>query len=250
MDYVKGWRPAQPILLLPGLFAGDWIWKPTWDFLIAHGFSVAKMVEPFAALDTKSTSIETLRSVLTGVLDECEIGRAILCGNSLGGLVALDAAYHHPDRVEALVISGCPGLGDIAGARSTGELSRPDAGEIADKMFFDRSRIPDELIEKSFAKVTDRRSAMNIVRYLIAIREYDLRRCLAHVQCEVLMIWGENDQIAPVEDWEHSLHLVAKGSLRKLPRCGHAPMIEKPAEFNAILADFLASAGCLASNPT
>jgi 2-hydroxy-6-oxonona-2,4-dienedioate hydrolase len=245
VEYVEGWRPARPVLLLPGLFAGDWIWKPAWDYLIADGFSVAKLIEPFAALDTDSTSIDTLRSVVIGVLDEYEIREAVVCGNSLGGLVALDAACHHPDRIQSLVISGCPGLGDDTGVGlgSRGELSRPDARQIAEKMFFDCSSIPAELIEKSCAWATDRRSARNSIRYLIAIREYDVRSCLAQIQCDVLMIWGENDPIAPVEEWEHNLHRMPRGSLRKLPRCGHSPMIERPAEFNAILSDFLAGVG-------
>jgi pimeloyl-ACP methyl ester carboxylesterase len=115
VEYVKGWRAARPILLVPGLFAGDWIWKPAWDCLIGDGFSVAKLTEPFAALDTESTSIDSLRSVVTCVLDEYEIRKAVVCGNSLGGLVALDAASHYPDRIESLVISGCPGLGGVAG---------------------------------------------------------------------------------------------------------------------------------------
>jgi 2-hydroxy-6-oxonona-2,4-dienedioate hydrolase len=243
VEYVEGWRPARPVLLLPGLFAGDWIWKPVWDCLIAGGFSVATLTEPFAALDTESPSIDALRSVVIGVLDEYEIGEAVVCGNSLGGLVALDAASHHPDRVQSLVISGCPGLGDNAGLglRSRGELSRPDAREIADRMFFDRSSIPLELIEKSCAKVAGRRCARNIIRYLIAIREYDVRSCLSQIQCEALMIWGENDAIAPVEEWADNLYRMPRGSLRKIPRCGHSPMIERPDEFNAILSDFLAN---------
>jgi 2-hydroxy-6-oxonona-2,4-dienedioate hydrolase len=242
VEYVKGWRPARPILLLPGLFAGDWIWKPVWDWLIADGFSVAKLTEPFAATDTDAASIDSLRSLVIGVLDEYEIREAVVCGNSLGGLVALDAASHHPERIESLVISGCPGLGDSAdlGLPSRAEFSRPNAREIAEKMFFDRSSIPAELIEQSCAMVADRRCAMNSIRYLIAIREYDVRSCISQIQCALLMIWGENDPIAPVEEWERNLHRVARGSLHKLPRCGHSPMIERAAEFNAILSDFLA----------
>ncbi len=241
VEYVEGWRSARPVLLLPGLFAGDWIWKPAWDCLIANGFSVAKLTEPFAALDTDSASIDSLRSVVIGVLDEYAIREAVVCGSSLGSLVALDVASHYPDRIRSLAISGCPGLGDGAGLvlRSRGELSRPDAREIGEKMFFDRSSIPAELIEKSYARIADRRCAMNIIRYLIAIREYDVRSCLSQIQCDVLMIWGENDAIAPVEEWEHNLHRMPRGSLRKLARCGHSPMIERPDEFNAILSEFL-----------
>jgi 2-hydroxy-6-oxonona-2,4-dienedioate hydrolase len=245
VKYVEGWRPARPVLLLPGLFAGDWIWQPTWDCLVARGFSVAKLIEPLAALDTDSTSIDSLRAVTVGVLNEYDIREAVVCGNSLGGLVALDVASHHPERIQSLVISGCPGLGVEAGLglRSNGELSRPDARRIAEKMFFDSALIPAEQIEQSCARVTDRRCAMNIIRYLIAIREYDVRSCLAQIQCEVLLIWGENDPIAPVEEWERNLHRMLRGSLRKLPCCGHSPMIERPAEFNAILLDFLANGG-------
>jgi len=245
VEYVRGRREACPIVMLPGLFAGGWIWKPTRDFLIAEGFSVATISEPFAALDTPTTAgttaMDMLRSALMGVLDQYGIQRAVLLGNSLGALVALDAAGHHPNRVESLVISGCPGLGN-GGLRSSGTLSRLNAGEIADKMFFDRSAIPEDLIEKSLAAVSDRRCQVNMVRYLIAIREYDVKRCLSRVVCDVLMIWGENDLIAPVEEWEHHLHLAGRGSLHRVPRCGHAPMIEKPAEFNSILTQFLACA--------
>jgi len=239
VEYVKGWGDATPVVLLPGLFAGGWVWKPTRDCLIADGFSVATMADPFALLETHSTSIDALRSVLTRVLDECEIHQAVLCGKSVGALVALDAVDRCPDRIEALVISGCPGLG-VADVRPGGALSRPAPGEIVDKMFFNRSAIPSDLIEKSYAILTDRSSAINIVRYLIAIRDYDVRRCLSRIHCDLLMIWGENDQIAPVEEWEHQVHLIARASLRKLPCCGHSPMIEKPTEFNAILTEFLA----------
>ena len=223
-----------PILLLPGLFAGDWIWKPTRDRLVADSFQVFTIAEPFAALDTESSTIDSLRTLVIDLLDRHEIRRAVLCGNSLGALVALDTAVHHPDRVEAVVISGCPGLG---GTLNFGLQSPPDACEIADKTFFDPSRISTALIEESYRQIAGRRCAINIVRYLIAIREYNVAACLVRIPCRVLMIWGANDQIAPVEPWhDHA----APGALRVIPQCGHSPMIEKPVEFHAALREFLA----------
>ncbi len=241
IEYVRGWLPVPPVVLLPGLFAGAWIWKPTRDHLSSIGYSVVQMVEPFAALDTKIASINALREMLIGVLDEFEISRAVLCGNSLGGLVALDTARHHPDRVAALVISGCPGLGQTVklGLSHSGDMSRQNANRIADQLFYDRSCISEEMIEKSYAIARDRRCAVNMVRYVLATRKYDLRKCLLQIKCDVLMVWGEQDRIAPVEDWEQNLHLIARASLHKLVRCGHSPMIEKPCEFNALLAKFM-----------
>jgi 2-hydroxy-6-oxonona-2,4-dienedioate hydrolase len=241
VEYVRGWLLAPTVVLLPGLFAGAWIWKPVWEHLAALGYSVLQVVEPLATLDTKVASIDALREMLTRVLDEREISHAILCGNSLGGLVALDTARHHPDQVEGLVISGCPGLGEPTnlGLRHHGDMSRQNADLIADQLFYDRSSISDEMIEKSYAIARNRRWATNMLRYVLAIRKYDLRACLSQIQCDVLMIWGDHDRIAPVEDWEHNFHLMAKSSLHKIARCGHSPMIEKPAEFNAVLTKFL-----------
>jgi 2-hydroxy-6-oxonona-2,4-dienedioate hydrolase len=241
IEYVRGWLPAPPMVLLPGLFAGAWIWKPVWDRLSAMGYSVLQVVEPFAALDTKIASIDVLRQMLIGALDEREIARAVVCGNSLGGLVALDTARHHPDRVQAVAISGCPGLGETAnlGLRHSGDMSRKNADRIADRLFFDRSAISAETIERCYAIARDRRCASNMLRYVLATRKYDVRECLREIQCEVLMIWGEQDRIAPVEDWERNLHLIGRASLHKVACCGHSPMIEKPAEFNAILTQFM-----------
>ena len=155
--------------------------------------------------------------------------------------MALDTARHHPDRVEAVVISGCPGLGEMAnlGLRHSGNMSRQNADHIADLLFYDRSVIPEEMIEKSFAIARDRRCAVNMMRYVLAVRKYDVRKCLPQIQCDVSMVWGEHDRIAPVEDWEQNLHLISRPCLHKLACCGHSPMIEKPAEFNHILTTFL-----------
>jgi 2-hydroxy-6-oxonona-2,4-dienedioate hydrolase len=245
VEYFQGWLPAPTVVLLPGLFAGAWIWKPVWDQLSAIGYSVLQVVEPFATLDTKIASIDPLRKILIGVLDQHEISRAVLCGNSLGGLVAIDAARHHTDRVDSVVISGCPGLGKIPnlGLRHSGDMLRQNADRIADQMFYDRSVISESMIEKCFAIARDRRCAINMLRYVIATRKYDLRKWLPQIQCDVLMIWGEHDRIAPVLDWEQNLHLIARASLHKLDRCGHSPMIEKPAEFNAILRKFMLERG-------
>jgi len=82
-----------------------------------------------------------------------------------------------------------------------------------------------------------------MLRYVLAIRKYDVRDCLTQIQCDVSMIWGDHDRVAPVEDWEESLHLVAHATLHKLASCGHSPMIERPVEFNAILTRFMLEQG-------
>jgi pimeloyl-ACP methyl ester carboxylesterase len=62
-------------------------------------------MEPYASLDTQEASIDPLTTMLTAVLDADRIPLVVLCGNSLGGLVAPDTALRYAHRVEALVIS-------------------------------------------------------------------------------------------------------------------------------------------------
>jgi pimeloyl-ACP methyl ester carboxylesterase len=242
VEYVRGRLATPPVVLLPGLFAGAWVWKPTWDHLTALGYSVLQVLEPFALIDPGSQGIEVLGQLLIDALEAHAIPRAILCGNSLGGLVALDLASRHAARVAATVVSGCPGLGETVnlGLNPRRAMSPDEAERIASLLFYDRSAIPDGTIEKSSCLAGDRRSAMNILRYASAIRKYDVRQCLPQVQCEVLLIWGEHDRIAPPDEWERNLRLIARPQWHKLARCGHSPMLEAPSRFNAILSSFLA----------
>ena len=145
--------------------------------------------------------------------------------------------YLAEDRTIALDISHV--TGKQLRIRLRPDMSRQNADRVADQLFYDRSVISEEMIERSYAIARDRRCAINMLRYVLATRKYDVRKCLPQIQCDVLMIWGEHDRVAPVEDWEQSLSLFANASLHKLARCGPSPMIENPAEFNAILTKFM-----------
>ena len=71
-------------------------------------------------------------------------------------------------------------------------------------------------------------------QYLVCSQDKLLR-----ASCPVLLLWGTNDIVTPVTEWEGQLHLLKSVVLKKIPECGHVPMIEKPSEFNAELLAFL-----------
>jgi pimeloyl-ACP methyl ester carboxylesterase len=242
VEYIRGPLADAPIVLLPGLFAGGWMWKPVRDHLVARGHSVLWLSEPFAVFDTKTGPIEALRSMLIGVLDANRIQAAILCGNSLGGLLALDVAASIPERVRAAVVSGCPGLEDHASLdlNLRGGISRETVDDITGRLFHDRSAISGEMVARCCEVLNDRRCVVNMMRYARAIRNYDVLCCLAKVECPVLMIWGQNDRMTPVEPWQRKMGMLRDAAIHKIAYCGHAPMIERSAEFNRVLTCFLA----------
>src|SRR5207302_8514081 len=110
-DYAPSSRTNAPVALLPGLFAGEWMWESTSARLRAEGFGVIRLRDPLAVLDRGSGGIEHLRPTLCAVLDQHAVERCTLCGNSLAGLVAQDFARHYPQRVDSWVLIGAPALG-------------------------------------------------------------------------------------------------------------------------------------------
>jgi pimeloyl-ACP methyl ester carboxylesterase len=236
---------SASVVLLPGLFAGAWIWDRTRTCLLAQGYQVRTVPDPLALLDLGSplsdTLITDLRGYVSRYFDQGHIDKAVLCGNSLGALAALDFAFHFPKRVKALVISGAPGLPSPQNATANSPLAITveSAYAVADLLCYDRACLTDERIETTFKLLAHRKVLVNIARALRAARNYDVRGILPHLDCPVLMIWGVHDRVTPVEEWEHEIRLVKQGTLRKVHNCGHCPMLEQPNQFNALLLEFL-----------
>jgi pimeloyl-ACP methyl ester carboxylesterase len=65
-------------------------------------------------------------------------------------------------------------------------------------------------------------------------------RVVSKLALPVLIIWGKNDRTIPVKHAYRAVKRIAGARLHVLDRCGHMPPFEKAAEFNRIVAEFLA----------
>jgi pimeloyl-ACP methyl ester carboxylesterase len=236
-------RPdSTPIVMLPGLVAGSWIWEKTRAALTEAGHTCITVRD---AIAVTHDSIEEAAVSLSTRLETLGIARATILGASLGSTVALVHALRHPDRVKSIVLSGAParkGRVDL-GIESFGKFTRPIAYQVATTLFFDRTCIGDDVVESTFKVFLNRRRLTNMVRLLREASTFDIESVLPRVKPDVLMVWGDNDRISRCEDWERLLPLVRSGAFVKVPRCGHLPMIERPEAFNAALFDFLSTRG-------
>ena len=242
-DYAPSPRTRVPVALLPGLFASEWIWDSTSARLRAEGFGVIRLLDPLAAHDWGPGRIEQLRSNLCAALDEHAVERCTLCGNSLGGLVALDFARHYPERADALVVSGAPGLEPEInlGIGTPRQVSREFVLRLAEKLFHDPGCVTEDMIRRTADVLSDRHRVVNVVRALRASREYPIQDVLPKIRCPVLLLWGENDRVTPVEYWKPWSSALDTLHLQAIPHCGHSPMIERPQVFNELLLAFLRS---------
>lgn len=230
------------VVLLPGLFAADWIWEKAKHCLQAEGYSTLTLNCAFAEIPAKAKSIDSLRFLVDEAVKSSmpNTSRLVICGNSLGGLVAIDYAVHYPERVLGLVISGTPGMGT---APTLGidprDISLKMAKSVAGQIFYDPSAVTEEMIGKCYGYFLDRKNLINIARYLLATKGYDVEGALARLHAMLLMVWGENDGITPYAPWERVVSLVPRARLVTIPRCGHSPMLEQAEGFNKIMMDSL-----------
>ena len=232
---------GPPLVLLPGLFAGSWIWERAVDRLVGGGRATVAGRHPYALYERSQTTLTALTDRLGGLLDRHRIATATLMANSFGGLVALAFARRHPERVAGLVLSGTPGLGEETnlGVGAPRKLTRDYAFQLADRLFYDRTTITDAMVDETFATVTRPGARRNIVRLLREARRAQLERWLGEVTVPTLLLWGEEDQVTPVAPWRTAVTALEAAELVTVDRCGHSPMVERPDHFCGLVAPFL-----------
>jgi 4,5:9,10-diseco-3-hydroxy-5,9,17-trioxoandrosta-1(10),2-diene-4-oate hydrolase len=195
---------------------------------------------------------------LAGLLDQLGTGPVHLVGNSLGGGTAIRFALRYPDRAGRLVLMGPGGLSvnvfapdPTEGVRRLMEFGAPP-GPSRDKMaaflrtlVFDQRLITDELIDERFAAAS-RPQAMAALAAMGASFFGDhaedgmLWREAHRVRQEVLLIWGREDRVNPLDGALVALKQLRRAQLHVFGGCGHWAQLEKFDEFNELCLRFLA----------
>jgi len=163
-----------------------------------------------------------------------------LLGNSLGGHIALMYAIDDLHRIRSLTLTGSSGLFE-SGMGST----FPKRGDYdfirkkTEETFYRPEVATRELVDEVYDIVNDRAKAIRVVATAKSAIRHNMGDKLHLIRIPTLLIWGKNDGITPPFVAEKFQELLPEASLHFLEACGHAPMMEKPGEFNAILADFL-----------
>jgi pimeloyl-ACP methyl ester carboxylesterase len=185
-------------------------------------------------------SLPSLTEWVRRFMDAQRIPHAIVGGNSLGGHVALELALAYPDRVSGLILTGSSGLLERSFTR--GVPHRPNSDWVREKMqevFYDPTLVTTEWVEAVLRVVSARHSALRLLQAARASKHRSVEDCLPTIDIPTCLIWGEDDRITPPEVGRRFHALIPESDLFLVPRCGHAPMLEQPEAFNAILAGWL-----------
>jgi 4,5:9,10-diseco-3-hydroxy-5,9,17-trioxoandrosta-1(10),2-diene-4-oate hydrolase len=195
---------------------------------------------------------------LASLLDKLGIERVHLVGNSLGGGTAVRFALNYPDRAAKLVLMGPGGVSlnvlapdPTEGVKRLAEFAAPP-GPSKDRMatflrtlVFNQKLITDELVDERFEQAS-RPEALAAMAAL-GMSFYDpataedgmLWRDLHRLRNQVLLIWGREDRVNPLDGALIAVKQIRKAQLHVFSGCGHWAQLEKFDEFNRLAIGFL-----------
>lgn len=230
---------GEPLLLLHGLFGALSNFKD----LIEHfrkDYKVIVPMLPLFELDIFHTSVSGLAKYVQKFIEARGYNHIHLLGNSLGGHVALVHILKHPERIKSLILTGSSGLfengmGDSYPKRGDYEYIR----KKTELTFFDPAMATKELVDEVFEITNNRLKVIKIIALAKSAIRNNLGTELNQIQQPTLLIWGKNDTITPPFVAEEFNKLIPTSELHFIDKCGHAPMMEVPGEFNLLLEQFL-----------
>jgi pimeloyl-ACP methyl ester carboxylesterase len=195
---------------------------------------------PLFDLDILHTSVTGLAKHVTQFVEHRGYEKINLLGNSLGGHVALVYTLKHPEKVNSLILTGSSGL--FENAMGDSYPKRGDYEYIKNKTaqtFYDPAVATTELVDEVFEITKNRVKVIKIIALAKSAIRNNLGEELNQIKIPTCLIWGKNDIVTPPFVAEEFKKLIPQSELHFIDKCGHAPMMEVPKEFNEILSKFL-----------
>ncbi|MBV8213112.1 MAG: alpha/beta hydrolase [Verrucomicrobia bacterium] len=204
--------------------------------------------------DEKRYSIGTFADDLAEMLDALELRRPILCGLSMGGMIAQSFAAKYPERVRALVlcdtgVSTCHYLTDKILNQAIG-LVTPTATllgvsefrrftHLINQCFGDRSWVAQS--EQSVDFVADAVriiTPQEVVKIVTAIRKFDSSP-LYRPKLPALILNGESDSPFILRQAKILQRAYSGADYRIIPKAGHLANLDNPGIFDLMMLEFL-----------
>ena len=186
---------------------------------------------------------------LISLLDHLNIHQAILIGDSVGGMITLDCAIRHPQRVTAVI--PCDTAAKIGTAiywheRITAVRTQgiaPLAEAILSRWFSPNFISQQPAAYRGYYHMLTRTPQEGYAATCEAIRDADLREQIGQIQCPALVLCGAEDRATPPELVQELVAGLVNGRFTLIPHAGHIPSIEQPTPMAKIITEFLKEIG-------
>lgn len=248
---------GEPLLLIHAFPLSAEMWEPQLGAVPPGWRIIAPDMRGFGksgpvGLDENGLprSIDDYAGDIVGLLQQLQVNQAVIGGLSMGGYIAFGLLRLACDRVRGLILADTrPGPDSEEGRagrrRMQALVDREGAAGVARDML---PKLLGENTRRQGGTTVSRVGAMIESAPPPAIRSAlqclmmrpDSTPQLAAFRCPALILVGEQDVLTPVADAQRMHQLIEGSALVVVPSAGHLPNLERPAEFNAVVAQFLA----------
>ena len=195
-------------------------------------------------------SMSSYATYLVGILDQKKLREAVICGLSMGGYIAFELLRRFPGRVRAAILCNTKAAADTPeakrgrdalAAKAQQEGACAVAAELVPKLVARATRERQPEVVKEVTEMIERQPVPGIVGALRALRERpDATPLLAAIRVPVLVVAGDDDQIAPAAGMQEMARAIPGARFALVPDAGHVAPLEQPITASSALADFLA----------
>jgi len=230
---------GEVMMLLHGLFGA----LSNWEGVVNEfkdRYRILIPMLPIYKMPLRKAGLDGLVKFFSEFVSDMGLKQFSLMGNSLGGHLALIYTLQDPSYVSNLILTGSSGLFE----NSMGGTfpKRGDYEYIKERVeytFYDPNTITKEYIDEIFETTNDIQKSLRIVAIAKSAQRHNMAREIVQIQTPTLLIWGLNDTITPPLVAHEFNRLIPNSTLRFIDHCCHAPMMERPDEFNRILSEYL-----------
>lgn len=227
------------LLLLHGLFGATGNFQAI-QTKFSDNYNVVTPRLPILSMPLKELSLGGLVKHVEAFVNHKNYEQVHLIGNSLGGHIAQLYALANPTKVASLTLTGSSGLFESSMGSTFPKRGNYDfVKKKAEATFYDPKTATKEIVDEVFDTVNDRSKAIRVIITAKSAIRNNLEKKISKILAPVLLVWGKQDIITPAWVGEKFHDILPNSQLEFIDKCGHAPMMERPQEFNTILEKFL-----------
>lgn len=259
---------GRPLILIPGLQGGPWVWQQTIAQLQKNHVVYAVTLAGFDGMPAPGDGgnlFDRADASLLQLIEQHKIDKPVLVGHSLGGTLALRFAGEHPDLVSGVVaVDGLPifpGMERVsaeqrqamaAQMRSTMAASTPEQFQAQSLGYMQKIGVIDPLVAARYAPMNARSDIKASAQYMAEDLAFDGRAGLKNAHVPILEISPYNapdfsvppmvmSEAQKVAYYQSLLANAPNAKVLSISPSRHFVMLDQPARFQQALDDFLKS---------
>jgi 3-oxoadipate enol-lactonase len=247
----EGNQDGAPLIFIHGFPFSKLMWEYQIEAFKHHTRVLAYDVRGFGNTEpgTIAYSIDQFGEDLFHFMDALKIEKAVVCGLSMGGYIALHAIEQHPERIVGVILADTQCSADNADAKqnrmntiaSIREKGRIEYTQDSIKKLFSELSVANKKEEIALIKHTIQRTRIETMCNTLKAMADRTEKCslLDFITIPVLILVGQHDVITPPEASKKMHARIAGSILHVIDHAGHVSNLENAASFNLALLKFL-----------